>query len=203
MNGKRIKDARLKLGYTLSDVAKITGYSVGYISLIERNQKQPSLSALRKIADCLEYPEVWFLMDSIDPTEDITTSKSDTPDSLKQPSGYTVFKDQRREMKMPEINTQYEIFTPSSLPEGAQPKMTGLYVVVQPGEWVAEQMISHKNMDESIFVLEGTMEACVGKKVIHLQVGDGLYVPENTLHNYFNPGPSPLVLIAHFSSLVY
>ena len=58
----RIRSARKQKGYTLKQVAELTGYSVGYISLLERNQKQPSLTALRKIAACLECSEVWLIM---------------------------------------------------------------------------------------------------------------------------------------------
>ena len=53
MNWNRIREERKKKGYTLAQVARETGYSIGYISQLERNQKEPSLAALRKIAACL------------------------------------------------------------------------------------------------------------------------------------------------------
>ena len=54
MYGNRIREARKKKGMTLKQVADATGYTIGHISQIERNLKSPSLSALRKIAACLE-----------------------------------------------------------------------------------------------------------------------------------------------------
>ena len=62
MDWNRIRQARQQKGYTLKQVAEMTGYSVGYISQLERNQKQPSLTALRKIAACLDCSEVWLIM---------------------------------------------------------------------------------------------------------------------------------------------
>ena len=58
MYGNRIREARKKKGMTLKQVADATGYTIGHISQIERNLKSPSLSALRKIAACLECSEV-------------------------------------------------------------------------------------------------------------------------------------------------
>lgn len=43
MNWNRIREERKKKGYTLAQVARETGYSIGYISQLERNQKEPSL----------------------------------------------------------------------------------------------------------------------------------------------------------------
>ena len=62
MNWSRIRDKRKEKGYTLAQVAAETGYSVGYLSQLERNQKEPSLAALRKIANCLGCSEVWLIM---------------------------------------------------------------------------------------------------------------------------------------------
>ena len=65
MNWSRIREQRKKKGYTLAQVARETGYSIGYISQLERNQKEPSLAALRKIANCLECSEVWLIMGTV------------------------------------------------------------------------------------------------------------------------------------------
>ena len=66
MYGNRIREARKKKGMTLKQVADATGYTIGHISQIERNLKSPSLSALRKIAACLECSEVWLIMGGSD-----------------------------------------------------------------------------------------------------------------------------------------
>lgn len=68
MYGNRIREARKKKGMTLKQVADATGYTVGHISQIERDLKSPSLTALRKIAACLECSEVWLIMGESEPS---------------------------------------------------------------------------------------------------------------------------------------
>ena len=56
MLGELIKTARINKKMTTSDVSIMIGVSQGYISKIELNQKQPSLSLLEKLAGTLEIP---------------------------------------------------------------------------------------------------------------------------------------------------
>lgn len=197
MNGYRIKQARLKMGYTLADVAERTGYTASFISQIERNLKQPSLAALRKIADCLECSEVWLFMD------DIPSFSENNTDEEAGHTGYVVRSDNRAVITMPEIQTRYEIITPAAIHTADKPKITGLYVKLAPGAWVTEKMIAHKNIDESIFLIKGTMRAHIGDNIYELKDGDSLYIPQRVLHNYINSGDEELIAIVYFSSLIY
>ncbi|MFE8702115.1 helix-turn-helix domain-containing protein [Cytobacillus sp. FJAT-54145] len=55
MVGERIKELRLKKGYSITELARIAGVSKSYLSYIERDvQKNPSLQFLSKIASTLE-----------------------------------------------------------------------------------------------------------------------------------------------------
>lgn len=56
MLGELIKMARINKNMTTSDVSAATGVSQGYISKIELNQKQPSLSLLKELSETLEVP---------------------------------------------------------------------------------------------------------------------------------------------------
>ena len=199
MNWSRIRDERKKKGYTLAQVAAETGYSVGYLSQLERNQKEPSLAALRKIANCLGCSEVWLIMGT-----EHETSLSPAPDEESTHSpGYILRRDSRVPMKLPEIDTMYSIFTPSRLPENARPRMTGLYVTLKPGCWATETMILHKNADESVLIMQGQLEVHIGTHVYNALEGDCLYIPKNTLHNYLNTGLEDAQCIVFFSDLIY
>lgn len=199
MDGSRIKEARKKMGYTLAEVAEKTGYSIGFISQIERNLKMPSLTALRKIADCLECSEVWLLMSQNTQTNRFHNGTLREENN----SGYMIPSHKRMEMRMPEINTHYEIFTPSSLPGGVTPKMTGMYVRLNPGCWVTEQMIAHRNTDESVFLLKGCLEAHMGSHIFIMKSGDNLYIPGGMMHNYINTGDDTALILVYFSALIY
>lgn len=198
MNWSRIRDERKKKGYTLARVAGDTGYSIGYISQLERNQKEPSLAALRKIAGCLGCSEVWLIMGT---EHEMPVSAAQSEDHTSP--GYIVRKDHRIPMKLPEIDTVYSIFTPSVLPDQQKPCLTGLFVNLKPGCWVTETMILHQTMDETILVAKGQLEAHIGTHVYNAMEGDSLYIPKNTLHNYLNTGQEDAVCIVFFSDLIY
>lgn len=117
MNWNRIREERKKKGYTLAQVARETGYSIGYISQLERNQKEPSLAALRKIAACLGCSEVYLIMGQENETAVSHSPDQDTPYG----PGYILRRDQRVPMKIPEIDTAYSIFTPDRLPDNHKP----------------------------------------------------------------------------------
>ncbi|UII56510.1 helix-turn-helix domain-containing protein [Cytobacillus spongiae] len=54
MVGKRIKQARLKRGYSINELAERAGVSKSYLSYIERGiQENPSLQVLAKLAKTL------------------------------------------------------------------------------------------------------------------------------------------------------
>lgn len=198
MYGNRIREARKKKGMTLKQVADATGYTIGHISQIERNLKSPSLSALRKIAACLECSEVWLIMGESE--QSLLPQSSGESDSRKS---YLIRKENRIPMKIPEIDISYSIFTPSHLPDGRAAKITGLMVRMQPRHWVTEQMISHTTYDESLLLLKGELELHMDNSVYTVHEGDSFYIPSGSLHNYMNRSKEEAVIIVYFSQLVY
>lgn len=190
MNGGRIKRARLERGWTLAYVARETGYTPSFISQIERNLRQPSLAALRKIADCFGQSPVWLLVEE------------GSEPAVKGGDGLVIRAAERATVTVPEIAIQYEVVTPP-LAEGSRPpRMTGLYLRLKPGLWVTEKMICHLDADESIFVLEGALDAQVGEAQYRLEAGDNLYIPEGALHNYQSVGSTDLVALLFFSKSI-
>lgn len=107
MYGNRIREARKKKGMTLKQVADATGYTIGHISQIERNLKSPSLSALRKIAACLECSEVWLIMGGSD---DAPLAQADGEGGSRE--SFLIRKENRIPMKIPEIDVSYSILHP-------------------------------------------------------------------------------------------
>ena len=58
MLGEQIRNIRKSRDFTLKALAEQTGLSIGYISQIERNLTDPSLSTLRKIS--LMFPPIFL-----------------------------------------------------------------------------------------------------------------------------------------------
>ena len=63
--GKRIRESRIKKGYTQQDLAERADVGVVYISEIERGIKMPSLNIFAKIIDALDVSADYILRDEI------------------------------------------------------------------------------------------------------------------------------------------
>lgn len=65
--GGRLKLARTKRGFSQSELAEKAGFSSGYISLVEREEKahsikNPGVEGLKRIAAVLDVPEAWLVL---------------------------------------------------------------------------------------------------------------------------------------------
>jgi transcriptional regulator with XRE-family HTH domain len=61
--GTQVRRRRQERGLTLSAVAERTGLNVGYLSQVENDKASPSLETLAALADALDVPIAWFLLD--------------------------------------------------------------------------------------------------------------------------------------------
>lgn len=73
--GGRIKRRRRELGLTLAQVGERTGLNVGYLSQVENDKASPSLETLAALADALDVPIAWFLLDSARPPQVVRASE--------------------------------------------------------------------------------------------------------------------------------
>ena len=63
MVGAQIRRRRRDRNLTLSAVAAATGLNVGYLSQVENDKASPSLETLSALADALDVPIAWFLLE--------------------------------------------------------------------------------------------------------------------------------------------
>ena len=63
MVGPQIRRRRRDLGLTLAGVAERTGLNVGYLSQVENDKASPSLETLAALAEALDVPIAWFLLE--------------------------------------------------------------------------------------------------------------------------------------------
>ncbi len=61
--GAQIRRRRRDRSLTLSGVAELTGLNVGYLSQVENDKASPSLETLAALAEALDVPIAWFLLD--------------------------------------------------------------------------------------------------------------------------------------------
>jgi len=63
MVGAQIRRRRRDRNLTLAGVAALTGLNVGYLSQLENDKASPSLETLSALAEALDVPIAWFLLE--------------------------------------------------------------------------------------------------------------------------------------------
>ena len=61
--GRQVRHWRQERGLTLAQIAERCGLNVGYLSQIENDKASPSLESLAALADAVDVPISWFLLD--------------------------------------------------------------------------------------------------------------------------------------------
>jgi transcriptional regulator with XRE-family HTH domain len=62
--GSQIRRRRREQDLTLARVAELSGLNVGYLSQVENDKASPSLETLAALAEALDVPIAWFLLDT-------------------------------------------------------------------------------------------------------------------------------------------
>lgn len=58
----------------------------------------------------------------------------------------------------------------------------------------------HANCDETLYMLEGTLEHSIGEEATTLEAGDCLHIPQGEPHAAENPGDEPAVAVISYDT---
>lgn len=166
MLGNKIRMLRKAQNLKLNNIADKSGLSVSYISQLERDLVEPSLSSLKKIAIALNTP-VYLLIDDTE-NENILMKKEERPT-----------------MTFHNSDTRYEIVSTTANNTTFQPKMMMVEFLIPANGEDSEDYIAH-TAEELILVTEGELEITYGDTVYDLKPGDCIYVQENIPHRIIN-----------------
>ena len=178
MFGEKIRELRLKKNMTLTDLAGITSLTASYISQLERNLVDPSLSSLRKIASALEVPPYYFLDD-----------RSAAPVIIRS--------DNRVHLKNPGSNIFYEYLTPTGM-EGVHNDMEVILWHIHGENKTDEDMICHP-FPECIFLMSGSLRVYIDSEFYDIYEGDSIFIKENSMHNIYNLAKETATAISFFA----
>ncbi len=167
MLGPKIREVRQERSLTLNELSQKTGLTAGYLSQLERNIIEPSLSSLRKISMALEVPIYTFL-------------------SNGEKNHILITSDKRKKLDLPNSSITYEFLTPMASDRQTQTKMEIIYYQLEPESWSSEDFIVH-NADECIFIMQGSIELYLGEQKYIVTQGDSIYIRENIPHRFYNP----------------
>lgn len=183
MLGTRIREMRQGKSLTLSELAEKTQLTASYISQVERDLIDPSLTSLRKISKALDAPIYAFL-------------------SSDEYQHVVIKANERKKLALPDNSIVYEFLTPMAADKLSNPKMEIIYYELCPKSWSSDEYITHA-ADECIFLLSGQMEVYLGDEKYLLNVGDSIYIKENVPHRLYNYGKTKAIGISNICPPIY
>ncbi|OIQ50902.1 HTH-type transcriptional regulator PuuR [Pseudodesulfovibrio hydrargyri] len=169
--GKKIKEKRMELGISQKGLAEMTDLTPGFLSQIERDLAEPSITSLRKIAKALNVAVFYFLIDDDD-------------------TRAVVKKDERRKLNFHDSHMTYELLSPD-----LNRQMEMFMGELEPGAVTCEEPLPHPG-EEVTYVLKGTMWICVGNDEYTLEEGDTIYYLGSIPHQIRNIGSDMLIFIS-------
>jgi len=162
--GARIRSRRRQLGLTLKTVGEACGLSVPYLSQVERDQANPTVTSLASIARALGVSLDFFV-------------PAEGPHAVVSRSG------EGHDLHLRELPYRVRSLAGS----GAGLQLEPLLISVEPQ--FTSEFTSHLG-EEFLHVLSGQLTLKVGDESFLLQSGDSAQHPSTTPHAWGNPGDS-------------
>lgn len=169
--GSKIKEKRVELGMSQKALADITDLSPGFLSQVERDIAEPSITSLRKISKALNVAIFYFLMN----------------DEEKR---VVVKKNERQKLEFHNSRMTYELLSPD-----LNRQMEMLLGELEPGAVTCDDPLPHPG-EEVTYVIEGLMWIKIGDDEYTLEEGDTIYYLGSMPHQIKNVGEEKLVFIS-------
>lgn len=183
MLGEQVRNVRKSRGITLKELAERTGLSIGYISQIERDLTDPSLSTLRELSEALDVPTYLFM--GVAETDSRLTTRKNEVITLSQPNS----------------SIRYHLLTPMPSAEFV-PQSLIIQFELEPYSRDGERPVIHPS-EEIIMVESGNLEVVIGTERIHLGEGDSTLIRSNLPHLVANETSQPVVGVSVFTPAIW
>jgi DNA-binding transcriptional MerR regulator/mannose-6-phosphate isomerase-like protein (cupin superfamily) len=158
--GMRLRQLRQQRGFSLAQVAKAVGISVGFLSALERSHTSASVSTLRRIAGFYKIN----ILDFFDPAE---------------PSSRLVSPKSRQILEAgPGVRMELLAWGNTMM----EPHLFRIAPNAGSGE-----SYTHEG-EEFLFILRGELKMLVQEQEYRLKAGDSFYFESDTPHRWMNPG---------------
>ncbi|NOD64839.1 MULTISPECIES: cupin domain-containing protein [unclassified Ruegeria] len=179
--GHEIRGVRRAMGMTLAECAEAASLSVGFLSLVERGQKQPSLDALQRISAALGIEVGWLFPPS--PNDDPVENE------------YVVRKGFRRRIDFSRLaGTEYLDHSVYLMSPGIDGQIVMSLMQFSPGGHSGDNPLSHEG-EEVGYVLSGQLTLEVDGHVFVLEEGDSFGFSGDKPHKYINNGENDLQIV--------
>ena len=182
MDGSKVRKLRKLKEMTIEELSVKSGFTASYISQVERNLIEPSLTALSKICKVLNVAPYYFLDDS---NNFIVTRK-----------------EERQKLIVPYNNQELEYLVPLTEEYKSKIKL-GIYKCdLNPGMWDNDNF-SIIDSDKCVIILKGKLIVNFTDYNEIIEEGDSIYICSNVPHKLFNPSDEKTELICIISPNVF
>ena len=168
--GPKLRSLRKERGLSLQKLSKKAGCSPSYISMVENEKVDPSISRLKRIAEGLGYTII-----------DLFQNESNNAVVIK--------KYQRRRIEFPRSKTAVEPLVPSF----SEKQLDARLAIIYPGG-SSEGYYRHAG-EEFGLVLKGELELVIDGVKYQLQKGDSFFFPSTQNHRFSNPGDEETLIV--------
>jgi XRE family transcriptional regulator, regulator of sulfur utilization len=167
--GKKIKSIRKYKEKTLKQVAEQTGFSISFLSQLERGKSSATLESLKKISVALGVsPGHFFEEETGTPAENGS-------------------------MVMAERIATYGVHYRNLAPGFSAPDFMPMQVTLEPGQ-NGGQPITHAGQ-EFVYVLEGTLTVQICGELAELSPGESFFYDANESHYWYNRSDARTVFL--------
>ncbi|WP_442601781.1 helix-turn-helix domain-containing protein [Paenibacillus sp. KN14-4R] len=159
---EKIRALRLEQNMTLKDLSDKSGFSISFLSQVERSNSSLAITSLQKIAQSLNVPITYFF-------ESQKNNKYHTP------------VEERKQTRI-EGSPMIYVRLGGDFPDRA---MEPLLNILPPSQ--TKSVAFNHAGEEFYYVLEGTVMINVDEEEYVLQKGDTIHFPSTLVHTLYNP----------------
>jgi len=172
--GARIKKLRIEKGKTLKEIADHTGFSISFLSQLERGKSSATLESLKKISLALKVNPGYFF-DPVESRETVNEEKKHLDSQLR-----IVQRGLLEEERMRRHNIFYHDLTG----DFENPAFMPVLVVLKPDQ--NKGNLFHHPGQEFLYVLEGKLTVQIEEKVYVLHPSDSIMFDSSLQHYWYN-----------------
>lgn len=177
--GAKIREHRKARRLTLIELAEQCGISPSFLSQIERNKANPSVSTLKTIAKVFGVSLGSFFEEE---------GESTGPQQMAETLAKVVRADRRKILVYPGSGIRNELLSPD-----LQHAIQLMWIVMPPSTDTGDFLV-HEG-EECGIVLQGTVEIRVGNEQYILNAGDAIYHPSSVPHRSRNIGDTDVIMV--------
>lgn len=156
---------------SLRQLSEKTALTPSFLSQVERDLAEPSITSLRRISEALDVPIFFFLLDADEHNPVVRVQE-------------------RKVLNFPRSHITFQLLSPD-----LSRKMEVITARLAPGACTCDELLGHAG-EECTVVLEGKMQIIIGEDEYVLDPGDSIYYYSSIPHKIASVGDEDLVFIS-------